>query len=70
MEAHTVKHRYLVYDIDKHQASPHFTDVLQPWMYELESMSVVVDLVEGKRLWNGEWEEVPTYGIGTTEPQG
>lgn len=48
--------RFLVYDYDKRQTSPRFTDTLQEWNGTSENCDVVVDLWTGKRKAHGDWD--------------
>ncbi len=50
--------RYLVYDFDKHQTSPRFTDTLLDDMGSDDSFDVVVDLWTGRRKAFNEWAAV------------
>lgn len=52
--------RYLVYPIDKHQSTPTFYNNIPPYILDEAEMgiTVVVDLLEQKRLFLDEWESV------------
>lgn len=52
--------RYLTYSIDKHQSSPSFRNDIPDWLKENcdAGLDVVVDLFEGRRYFDGQWEEV------------
>ena len=55
-----VEYRYFIYNVDKHQSSPTFCNVIPEWVKSDSEacLTVVVDLQTMKRLWCGEWAVV------------
>ena len=60
-----MNYRYLIYPIDKHQSQPVLTNAL-PWYINdddnEDTYDVIVDLVEQRRWFRGEWAPVETRG--------